>query len=221
MWVCWYGNDLNKQKSFPSGKNYFASCSFSFFFTFICKQHQCPLPLQVQSHGRRGREEVWPCTSHGVFVVCVKIRPGGARCEAGCPGVALQGHLAPQPRPHPVQEQGQPGRAGRGSCPGAASLLSRGGGDPLSSQVGGGWSFLLESAQWAMDLGRLPWKCIFMKSQTWSAPDWWKYFWKPQLSFKKSLIENNLNFCIIFNNEIFYFIGSQMVWGGKGPLEVI
>lgn len=67
------------------------------------------------------------------------------------------------------REQGRArrgGRAlGRGWCPGAASLLSSGGDDPLSSQVGGGWLFLLESAQWTMDLGRLLQKCIFMKFQ--------------------------------------------------------
>lgn len=100
MWVCWYGNDLNKQKSFPSGKNYFASCSFSFFFTFVSKQHQHPLPLQVQSHGRRERDEVLLSISHDVNVVCVKIRAEEVRCEAGGHGVTVGGCLAPRPRPH-------------------------------------------------------------------------------------------------------------------------
>lgn len=211
MWVCWYSNDLNKQKSFPLGKNNFSSCSFSFFFTFASKQHQYPLPLQVQSHGRRGRDEVLLSVSHQ-WVCSVCENPNRRSYTWGClpwgDHAGMSGTMATAPSCG--REQGQARRRGsalgRGWCPGAASLLSSGGDDPLSSWVGGGWSFLLESAQWAiMDLGRLPQKCIFMKFQTQSAPKWWKHFWKPQVSFRKSLIDNILNFCIIFNSRIILF----------------
>lgn len=57
MWVCWYGNDLNKQESFPSGKNYFAFFSFSFFLLLCLTNIGIPLPLQVQRCGAMEGEE--------------------------------------------------------------------------------------------------------------------------------------------------------------------
>lgn len=170
MWVCWYGNDLSKQESFPSGKNNFSSCSFSFFFTFVSKQHQCPLSLQVQSHGRRGRDEVSLSMSHW----CVCSACGNLNRRSETRGWLLWGDHGGMPgttatAPWCGREQRQARRGGRALgrwwCPGAASLLSSDGDDPLSSQVGGGRSFLLESAHWAMDLGRFLQKCIFVKFQ--------------------------------------------------------
>lgn len=110
MWVCWYGNDLNKQESFPSGKNNFSSCSFSFFFTFVSKQHQRPLSLQVQSHGRRGRDEVSLSMSHW----CVCSACGNLNRRSETRGWLLwgdhEGCLAPRPRPLDVAgSRGRPG----------------------------------------------------------------------------------------------------------------
>lgn len=190
------------RRAFHWGRILLPPASFPCFLPLSVNNISVPFPCRCRA--MEGEEGKRFCRAY--LLVCPGcVWPGGASREPGCPGVALQGCLAPWPKPHHEPGAG-PGREGRrGSCPGAASLLSSGGDEPLSSQVGGGWSFLLESAQWAMDLGRLPWKCNFMKSQTQSAPEWWKCFWKPQLSFRKSLIENNPNFCVVFNNEIILF----------------
>lgn len=80
-----------------------------------------------------------------VYVAYMKVQGGAARHEAVCHEVAMEGCLAPRPRPHRVAgEQGQ-GRRGEGlwsgggcscSSPGSASVV-RGGGGESPVQPGG------------------------------------------------------------------------------------
>lgn len=86
MWVCWYGNDLNKQKSFPSGKNNFASCSFSFFLPLSLNDISILFPSRCRAmEGEEGMRFCCPYLT-SVSVVYMKIRTEGVRCEAGCHG---------------------------------------------------------------------------------------------------------------------------------------
>lgn len=123
MWVCWYGNDLNKQESFPSGKNYFAFLSFSFFLLLYLTNVGILFPARCgdaeQWKGRKGMRFHCPYLS-SVYVAYTKTQAEAVRREAGCRGVAMEGCPAPWPRPHRVAgEQGQTGR-GEGLCTGLA-----------------------------------------------------------------------------------------------------
>lgn len=82
MWVCWYGNDLNKQDSFPWGKNYFATFSFSFFLLLYLTNIGILFPSRCrdaeQWRGRKGMR--FHCLYlTGVYVASMKTQAEAVR----------------------------------------------------------------------------------------------------------------------------------------------
>lgn len=156
-----------------------------------------------------------------VYVAHKKIQSDGVRHEAGCLGVAMEGCLAPWPRPHHV--------AGARGRPGGEGVLW---GEDDALVLPPCWAGLVMTpcpVQWEED-DPFCWKVF---SGLWILAGFhesvFSWNFKHKVLPSDGSIFENLS-CLsgkawlgTFLISVLYldFMGSQKVWDGKGPLEVV